>query len=143
MQLSGLDGLLERLFAFLTGLPHEVASTIYLRDEGTARRRELVDAIAKIKINGELLSRWEAIRAEHQALFQLRNRLMHDTWAINATEGTFALLRPYPPGKRFTIDLDFFPSVSDDALERVAVRAGALSKQILELLVEIDARRRD
>lgn len=142
MQLSGLDCLLERIFLLLTNLGPEIGSTIYLRDDSTARRRDLVDAVAKIAIkNEDLLSRWQAIKGEHQALFQLRNRLLHDTWAINPEEGTFALLRQYPPGKNFLFDGDYFPQVSDDALERIAIRAGKLAADLLALLSDLEAQR--
>jgi hypothetical protein len=133
--LSSLDTLLERLFMQFTMLEHEMASTIYLATDGIGRRRQLADAVAKIALKDPaMLAEWSSIATEHAEVFRERNRLLHDTWALNPEDGTFLLLRQIVPNKGYK-SADIMRTIKDDDLVHLAQRAASLVQRMIKLSI--------
>lgn len=134
ISLSGVDTGLELVFLALTGLDHAIGSTVFLSHERTSRRRELVDAVVKIKGQTELTERWNKLRDEHKTLHERRNRLLHDVWALNTQTGEFMTYKQKPPGP---LPSGSFKTVDVKELEGLAGRASSLMRDLVILSLDI------
>jgi hypothetical protein len=138
MAFSGVDIGLEKIFLALAQLQVDVGGVLFHSHEGTARRRELVDKLAKhvLKTKEELLARWTTLRDEHKEIHARRNKFIHHVWAVNPQDGTFSLVKHGALSATTSFD-EMFSKVDDAELSELATRARNLMRNAILLSIDI------
>jgi hypothetical protein len=135
--LSGADALMEHLFKVASGVDDPLATAIYLNAGTISRQRDLVREAVKIKLSDKnQLAEALEILAEHGAVHEKRNRLMHDNWVFNPESNSWMVMKPVVPGRAFKVDASV-TSVDDDALLSLVDRARKMSSRLIAFLVAI------